>query len=467
MAEIVESPIVASAAHAFVTAFPESSLALIEPLRAAMAGTKVDPAAAKRLERARMLHNVISAKLPQLKEDDLRKMSIEWVLGLLDATFPLETSLVDADCADRTTLDMLLATLDGAHHIGRQLAALQSEPQTAKAGAIDEHSDEGSNSTPTPKAACGSSDDAPKPPPTAEEASALLQSAVAAGAQFQDVVPGSSPEAAALGYELWEALCWRRGSLRYYMVSTAVNASLEFGGKAAGAKDESAAAIIARAGAASASSVELIAEAHAALNLLLCARNERTDLQAMGAGAPPMTSTAHMATALRYGIYSTTHLLALAFDAELCYWRWAATACKGAAEHASSASSTPAAADAPPDAPVDVSESAVSAAPSPPQPAAAAAEAAAPPSHEEAESEVWYRRACVCAHRYLHTVEVLMEGCGWDVTRTRELLRLLSAGQTEATAVALEGEEGVAKQMAALSLGGEGGGGKKKKGKKK
>ena len=54
----------------------------------------------KRLERARMLHNVISAKLPQLKEDDLRKMSIEWVLGLLDATFPLETSLVDADCAD-------------------------------------------------------------------------------------------------------------------------------------------------------------------------------------------------------------------------------------------------------------------------------------------------------------------------------------------------------------------------------
>ena len=34
-------------------------------------------------------------------------------------------------------------------------------------------------------------------------------------------------------------------------------------------------------------------------------------------------------------------------------------------------------------------------------------------------------------------------------------------------ALSAEGEEGVAKQMAALSLGGEGGGGKKKKGKKK
>lgn len=38
---------------------------------------------------------------------------------------------------------------------------------------------------------------------------------------------------------------------------------------------------------------------------------------------------------LQYGVYSTTHLLALAFDTELCYWRWCASRTVGTHSHAS------------------------------------------------------------------------------------------------------------------------------------
>ena len=436
-----DADLTTSASNAFVAGFPASTFALHEgSLSAAMARTKVDPAAAKRLLRAKMLHNVITAKLPQLKLEDLRKMSVEWVLGLLDATFPLETALVDANCSDRASLDTLLAALDGAHDIGVQLGMLHDEA-TKASGAAEETSRSGdgdSSAAGVEEASCSSGESPGRV--TQAQAAEMLQNAVAAGAKLMDVVPGSAPEAHALGYELWEALCWRRGALRYYMIATAVNASL---GKAKARADGDAAATNARAGAAAAASASLIDASHAALNLLLAARSERTDLEE---GTPPV-STAHMATALRYGIYSTTHLLSLAFDAELCYWKWAAEG-QGASAGAPAVNAGAAAAPAA-DAPVDVSEA--------PADASAASEGVV--DSPRSAKEVWYQRACVRAHRYLHTVEVLMEGCGWDVTRTRDLLRLLSTGRVAEAEGALQGEEGVTRQMEALKMSVAGGGG--------
>ena len=211
----------------FFANFTVDALELLSPLDGAMAGTKVDAAATKRLGRARMLHTVISSKLPALKVEDLRKMTIEWVHGLVEATFPLETSLVDAECGDRTTLNLLLNALDGAHSVVMRLAVLHTEATAAlKAPDITAGKDESSRSRRNSDGGGSSSDDgadASSETPSAAtpaEVSALLQSAVASGAPLQEVVPGCTPEADALGHELWEALCWRRGALRYYMVNT-------------------------------------------------------------------------------------------------------------------------------------------------------------------------------------------------------------------------------------------------------
>ena len=42
-------------------------------------------------------------KLPALKLADVKLMCGEWVHGMLDATFALESRLVDAECADGTS----------------------------------------------------------------------------------------------------------------------------------------------------------------------------------------------------------------------------------------------------------------------------------------------------------------------------------------------------------------------------
>jgi hypothetical protein len=61
------------------------------------------------------------------------------------------------------------------------------------------------------------------------------------------------------------------------------------------------------------------------------------------------------------------------------------------------------------------------------------------------------RRAAVSSHRYLYTVSVLMEGCGWAMEKQRELLGLLSADLgTPAVAVALASEMGVLERDEAL-----------------
>ena len=125
-------------------------------------------------------------------------------------------------------------------------------------------------------------------------------------------------------------------------------------------------------------------------------------------------------------MYSDTHLLALAFVGELAYWRWSAA--KAATADAEAAGGAEAAAT---DADADAS----------------AAQASA------AVARQWFRRAVVAVHRYLHTVDVLMEGCMWSTVRSRELLRLLSAEDPAAVNAALEGEVGVEeRELAAMRL---------------
>ena len=317
--------------------FPSLSFDLLAPIKEKI---KCDPAAQKKLDRARMLHNVLATRLAQQgvvpKVDDVKKLCIEWIHGLLEATFPLESALVDAECADGAALGKLLAALDGAKEIAVMLAKI-SPPAEAPATA------------PASAPAAASSSDSPRLATEAEAAELLQNAAASASAVWRDVVPGSAPEASALGYELWEALCWRRGALRYYIVASRVKQAGE-------AADPDDAAAVAAAGAAAAPHA---AEAEAAVGALLALLRARCEGD--GGGGNRL---------LRYGIFSTTHLLALAYVGELSYWRWAAGG--GAADGG--------------------------------------------PAHADALKYV---------HRYQHVVDVLMAGCEWSTARSVELLRHL------------------------------------------
>ena len=469
----------------FLDAFP-TRLALLDPLSERLAKAPVDADAQKRLKRARMLHMVVTSKVAAVKLSDLKTMTSEWIHGMLEATFPVESDIVDGEfaAADRSALKAVLATLDGAHICARQLAALYREagelqPKTPMAGGTDASGDD-----PPPVIEAGGCTSADVPTrPTEEEAAQLVRSALSRGTPLRDVAAAGVDEVLVFGADLWEALLWRRGALRFYMASTAVKARLSAlvrtvhstsgtvhstdshstdgtvysisdgddavkvaagaaasivasalaavdisegvignvgvgsgsgggggggggsGSPRAGEADDSprageaddggAAVINQRAGAAAASCVALLEETHGALSLLLTARRDPSQPEEAAEGA----------TQLRYGVYSSTHLLALAFLGEVCYWRWAA------ADH----------------------EALVS-------PSTAAGSAAA----------LWYGRAAVCVHRYLHTVSILMEGCGWSVAKLRELSELLQAGRADAFAHALESEVGVPETEAAL-----------------
>ena len=94
------------------------TMALGAPLEDALAkALEADEPARKRLARAKMLHNVLSAKHPDVKLDDAAKMTAEWVHGMLDASFPAESAVVDGKFSesDIATYDALVALLDGAH----------------------------------------------------------------------------------------------------------------------------------------------------------------------------------------------------------------------------------------------------------------------------------------------------------------------------------------------------------------
>lgn len=74
----------------------------------------------------------------------------------------------------------------------------------------------------------------------------------------------------------------------------------------------------------------------------------------------------------------------------------------------------------------------------------------------------WKATSLRLLHRYVYVVEVLMEGCGWDVRRPKELMGLL--GGRDAVAAALEDEWGdgpasITAELRRLGLGGGGGDG--------
>ena len=111
------------------------------PLKVALAkAVEADEPAGKRLARAKMLHNVLSAKYPNVKLDDAAKMTAEWVHGVLDASYPAESAVVDGkfsdsdsattiagDSATTTTTDSATATtMDSA-----TATAIATAPATA------------------------------------------------------------------------------------------------------------------------------------------------------------------------------------------------------------------------------------------------------------------------------------------------------------------------------------------------
>ena len=71
------------------------------------------------------------------------------------------------------------------------------------------------------------------------------------------------------------------------------------------------------------------------------------------------------------------------------------------------------------------------------------------------DSEDWRRLALVLLHRYVYVVEVLMVGCGWSVKRPKELLGLLGGRKAvEARlAEAWGADEAIAKELKRLGLG--------------
>ena len=90
--------------------------------------------------------------------------------------------------------------------------------------------------------------------------------------------------------------------------------------------------------------------------------------------APSVEGGTEVAAMLSLGMYSDMHLLACMYAAELCYWRWQQL--RGAAEEEGAA----------------------------------------------AAAEQWRSRAELRCRRYVHVVDVVMGGRGWDTTRARVLL---------------------------------------------
>ena len=165
-----------TSAEEFTRGFGTTTTGLLAPLVEKMGA--LDPLAQKRLDRAKMLHIAISSKLPAVKLDDLVKMSVEWIHGMLEATFPLESSCSDADCKDTATLGQLLEALDGAHTLACSLAALfrkagrLKEPPPRDAG--------GGSATGAGEQAGGSSHEPANTRPSSAHVADILHGAIAA-----------------------------------------------------------------------------------------------------------------------------------------------------------------------------------------------------------------------------------------------------------------------------------------------
>ena len=444
----------------------------------ASSGCPAEGQAKKQLARARMLETVISSKWKEraVKLDNFFALANEWLMGLLDATFVLETKLVDSAFADRALYDQLLAVLDEAGAFCSRLTAtfaaggqIETTSQVVMGSTAEDEGEEGEGAAPTGLVVEEVEDDegeegkdTGKPAAAADtegegedeqaKIRAMVQKALADGTAtwkpLQSDGPGAAPETQALGADLWEAICWRRGTLRYYLVATVVKEAKE---AKAEAKAKAAAAAAAAAagedegekpgggagdndddpedvdavGAAAGPHRELTEGAISELKTLLVARSEGRRLSSSG-GLAAGGGDSQTAKLLEFGIFSDMHLLALAYLGDLCFWRWAAE--KSDAEKRDAEKS-------------------------------------------DAEQLLrWRSEGVKYLRRYVLVVEDLMEGCGWSTDHARALLGIL--GGDDATRAlpltpAADGSSSVlgeaAKASGAAAAGGAGGGGDKAK----
>jgi hypothetical protein len=81
----------------------------------------------KRMSRAKILHAVLTEKQPDIKIDDINKMGLEWLHGMLDVTFTLEQPLVDTGFGDEELFENLLMALDAGDSWVRKMASVFEE----------------------------------------------------------------------------------------------------------------------------------------------------------------------------------------------------------------------------------------------------------------------------------------------------------------------------------------------------
>ena len=242
-----------------------------------------------------------------------------------------------------------------------------------------------------------------------------------------------------LGTELWEAICWRRGSLRHL-----------FATKRRGLIGATEAADIGTGSSDSPPDVteDLLAEATGCLQLMLHAQgpveSDEHDPEIAWLSAnlkeEEETKTLHA-----HGVYSSAHLLALKVTAELLYWLWRDFApLNRPIAHSHSEASLSIAANGKAFNPDAEAEEAAA--------AAAAAEAQAQATAETAEVAAMAARTL---REFVHICDDIMPGRGW--TAKQEALWL---DEVEGRAPLQSGGSGG-------GSGGGGGGGSKKKGKGK
>ena len=317
--------------------------------------------ALKKMKRGAALRGVMAAKGCD-KPETLETMAREWVSGMLVATYALEKAASSRRFVAKGDRD-LVKTLNKCY----DATSTWAETHLVAALGLTKKTNDEEEQRPSCEAR-------PDPVPEAE-ARRLVNEALRRGtAQFEDYAGDDpAPAALALQTDTWEALNWRRGALAYYVTATVCGlgkgnpSSDELSKKAVAVRDELEAGI-------------------AAIGRVLDAR-----------GGDALHSELRKATqATDYGVWSTTHLLGMAYAGEQAYILWLLD-----------------------------------------------------------DSEDWRRLALVLLHRYVYVVEVLMVGCGWSTKRVKELLGLLGGRKAVEECLSKEwgADEAVAKELKRLGLG--------------
>jgi hypothetical protein len=355
---------VASADDADAAALRNKAVTEFASVIATLDGVELDASEAdalKKMKRGAALRGVMAAKGCD-KPETLETMAREWVGGMLVATYALEKAASSRRFVQEGDRD-LVRTLNKCY----DATSTWAETHLVKALGLAKKKADDDEQRPSCEAR-------PDPVPEAE-ARRLVNEALRRGtAQFEDYAGDDpAPAAVALQTDTWEALNWRRGALAYYVTATVCGlgkgnpTSNELAKSAVAIKDELEAGV-------------------AAIGRVLDARGG----DALHSDLKPATQ------ATDYGVWSTTHLLGMAYAGEQAYILWLLD-----------------------------------------------------------DSEDYRRIALVLLHRYVYVVEVLMVGCGWSVKRPKELLGLLGGRKAvEARlAEAWGADEAIAKELKRLGLG--------------